>query len=227
MKLKSILVALALILPSLSVTAAETTTTLKVNSSYTTGSDSMFEAVITDYQSMSQTVSVLTIVGAKVADIKEAKFLDKTGWVILSPYQSGPDVAAKFISDTGFDVAGQRVITMRVNFNTPNNYVIGYTIVAADGRVLSSTAAPISVTGQVLGTSTSQYQFTRALSYGRSGDDVRALQERLTAEGVYTGPITGYFGSMTRAAVKKYQTLKGIRPVSGIVGPLTLAALNQ
>jgi peptidoglycan hydrolase-like protein with peptidoglycan-binding domain len=40
-------------------------------------------------------------------------------------------------------------------------------------------------------------------------------------------PGTTYFGSLTRSAVKSYQTMKGISPVSGYVGPLTRAALNN
>lgn len=60
-----------------------------------------------------------------------------------------------------------------------------------------------------------------------SGDVVTQLQNRLTAEGVYSGPITGYFGQFTLTAVKAYQKKEGIVPVSGLVGPLTRAQLNN
>ncbi len=63
--------------------------------------------------------------------------------------------------------------------------------------------------------------FTRNLTVGSRGADVTALQ---TAVGV--SPTTGYFGNMTKAAVKAYQTAKGISPVSGYVGPLTRGYLN-
>jgi N-acetylmuramoyl-L-alanine amidase len=78
--------------------------------------------------------------------------------------------------------------------------------------------------GQVLGASS--YNFTLNLSLGSSGNDVTELQKRLTAEGVYTGPITGYFGPLTGAGVKAYQLKYGIAQL-GIVGPATRAKLNQ
>lgn len=72
------------------------------------------------------------------------------------------------------------------------------------------------------------YMFNKNLTVGARGADVTALQDRLTAEGVYTyGVSTGYFGGVTKAAVKAYQTAKGISPVSGYVGPLTRASLNS
>ncbi len=53
-----------------------------------------------------------------------------------------------------------------------------------------------------------------------------ALQQRLTALNLYSGPITGYFGSLTQAAVEAFQGQHGISQV-GYVGPATRAALNQ
>ncbi len=79
--------------------------------------------------------------------------------------------------------------------------------------------------GQVLGVST--FKFTRNLYYGLRNDDVRELQERLTREGVYSGPVTGFFGPLTRAAVIRYQKMHGIRPAVGFVGPITRGVLNR
>jgi peptidoglycan hydrolase-like protein with peptidoglycan-binding domain len=89
-----------------------------------------------------------------------------------------------------------------------------------------SNPAPIvvaPVTGGVLGAST--FIFNMNLRLGMSNNDVRELQIRLTDEGVYTGPITGYFGSLTLKAVKAYQAKKGL-PQTGFVGPMTRAVLN-
>jgi hypothetical protein len=69
------------------------------------------------------------------------------------------------------------------------------------------------------------YNFTEFLTIGSQDADVTALQERLTADGFYAGPITGYFGTLTAAAVEKYQSAHGIE-VKGYVGPSTRAALN-
>lgn len=62
--------------------------------------------------------------------------------------------------------------------------------------------------------------FTKDLTVGSSGAEVSALQ---SAIGVT--PATGYFGSLTKVAVQKYQASKGIS-ATGFVGPLTRAALN-
>ncbi len=64
------------------------------------------------------------------------------------------------------------------------------------------------------------------LQVGSRGDDVTELQNRLTQEGVYSGPVTGYFGPLTFAAVKAYQNKNGIESI-GIVGPKTRTSLNS
>lgn len=68
--------------------------------------------------------------------------------------------------------------------------------------------------------------FDANLSYGSTGLDVTALQEFLTAQQVYSGPISGNFFSLTLAAVKKFQKAEGISPVSGFVGPITRSTIN-
>ncbi len=68
--------------------------------------------------------------------------------------------------------------------------------------------------------------FTRKLKLGLRGDDVKVLQERLLSEGVYSGPITGYYGFMTQGGVKKFQEENELSK-DGIVGPMTLKALNE
>lgn len=73
--------------------------------------------------------------------------------------------------------------------------------------------------------STNSYIFTRELGLGSSGDDVAELQKRLTSEGHYSGPITGYYGLMTGEAVRKYQIRNNL-PATGYVGQQTLAVLN-
>lgn len=92
--------------------------------------------------------------------------------------------------------------------------------------VPASTPAPASdpaPTGEVLGAST--YNFTRTLQVGSTGDDVTQLQQLLTQEGVYTGPVTGFFGNLTMAGVMAYQAKYGIEQ-AGVVGPVTLTHLN-
>jgi len=70
------------------------------------------------------------------------------------------------------------------------------------------------------------HKFNSSLKVGSKGADVTALQQRLTAEGLYSGPANGNFGPLTEAAVKKYQAQHGIDQL-GNVGPVTRAALNK
>lgn len=49
------------------------------------------------------------------------------------------------------------------------------------------------------------YVFEKDLKVGTQNEDVKKLQEVLTNEGIYSGPITGYFGPLTKAAVIKFQ----------------------
>lgn len=58
------------------------------------------------------------------------------------------------------------------------------------------------------------------------GDDVAALQERLTELGFDTGRADGIFGPRTEAGLKAFQGEYGLRP-DGVCGPATLRALSQ
>src|SRR3989338_4787062 len=60
----------------------------------------------------------------------------------------------------------------------------------------------------------------RNLSQGTQGDDVRGLQEFLSAEGYLSANATGYFGPMTAQAVAKWQASQGVSAV-GSFGPMS------
>lgn len=70
--------------------------------------------------------------------------------------------------------------------------------------------------------------FTRALAVGDIGDDVTQLQAFLAKDpALYPeGLVTGRFGSLTKAAVMRFQERYGINPI-GRVGPQTMAKLNE
>jgi hypothetical protein len=51
-------------------------------------------------------------------------------------------------------------------------------------------------------------------------EHVRELQYRLTWAGTYDGPATGYFGDLTKAAVRRYQRRLHL-PVSGVADAVT------
>lgn len=69
--------------------------------------------------------------------------------------------------------------------------------------------------------------FTRSLTVGSRGDDVRMLQDILTEKGffTYSGGSTGYFGAITQKAVAAWQASVGISPAVGYFGPISRAAL--
>lgn len=85
--------------------------------------------------------------------------------------------------------------------------------------------APASDGGQVLGAST--FRFNVNFGFGSKIADVRELQTVLIASGhLKIAQPTGYFGPLTRAAVRAYQTTHSVKPVTGYVGPKTRAVLN-
>lgn len=86
-------------------------------------------------------------------------------------------------------------------------------------------AAPVS--GSVATT-------VRDLELGMSGEDVRALQRLLNAQGFAlatagvgsAGNETDYFGSLTQAAVAAYQQKHNVAPSVGYFGPRTRASMS-
>jgi len=79
-----------------------------------------------------------------------------------------------------------------------------------------------------------KYNFTRDLYVGLRNSEVAMLQRCLGYEKdddgyifpLYQSP-TGYFGGITRNAVKRFQKKYGIEPVLGYCGPKTRAKLNK
>ena len=69
--------------------------------------------------------------------------------------------------------------------------------------------------------------FNTSLSYGmKNNADVVRLQQYLTAQGFYSGPVTGNYLTLTRSAVQKFQSANGL-PSTGYFGPLSRAKVNS
>ena len=94
-----------------------------------------------------------------------------------------------------------------------------------------SAAATVPTTGAAI----TQGVFSRNLSVGAGGLDVKALQIFLNSHGfpvAFSGPgslgnETSYFGVLTRAALSKFQIAKGIKPSIGYFGPITKAFVSN
>ena len=67
---------------------------------------------------------------------------------------------------------------------------------------------------------------SRLLKEGVSGNDVTALQRDLNALGYLNVSPTGYYGSLTKAAVTRLQGRHGIDQ-DGIAGPMTFSLVNR
>lgn len=64
------------------------------------------------------------------------------------------------------------------------------------------------------------------LRFGSQGSGVQQIQQELAIAGFYSGPVTGYYGNQTQAAVRRFQQAQGLA-VDGVVGPNTRAALQR
>lgn len=88
--------------------------------------------------------------------------------------------------------------------------------------------------GQPMGAPSSCFAFTRNLTVGSQGEDVRQLQTFLNTRGYAVASVgagsrgneTTYFGPATRAALARYQAANGISPAAGYFGPMTRANVN-
>ncbi|MEN9341988.1 MAG: hypothetical protein RIQ54_244 [Candidatus Parcubacteria bacterium] len=70
--------------------------------------------------------------------------------------------------------------------------------------------------------------FTTNLTVGSRGAQVSSLQKFLAAQGFIDASfVTGYFGSLTRNALARFQAANGITPASGYFGPLTRAQIAR
>ncbi len=89
--------------------------------------------------------------------------------------------------------------------------------------------------GQTGSTSGACFTFTRDHEMGDSGGEVMQIQKFLNSHGAQVaasgagspGNETTYFGSLTRAAVSKFQASNGITPTAGYWGPISRAKANS
>jgi hypothetical protein len=115
--------------------------------------------------------------------------------------------------------------------NEPSSLPVSITFANANGATRQASFTVAGSSSSVSVASSGAYSFTRYLYMGMtklgvSDPDVVALQNRLKSDGIYSGPITGYFGSQTKTAVETYQKKNGLSPL-GVIGPGTRNLLNK
>ncbi len=71
------------------------------------------------------------------------------------------------------------------------------------------------------------YNFTRDLTIGSKGEDVKKLQEFLKEQRLFEGKPTDYFGPITKNALIQYQKKAAISPASGYFGAKTRNYINS
>ena len=81
----------------------------------------------------------------------------------------------------------------------------------------------IAITLGVLGMAN---QASAAIKQGARGSEVESLQQRLQKLGYFKAGVTGYFGGVTKEAVREFQKDRGLQP-DGIVGKDTQASLDE
>src|SRR3989344_120688 len=99
------------------------------------------------------------------------------------------------------------------------------------GGIGASTSTPSTPSAPTPSSSS----FTRDLDIGAMGEDVRALQQFLNAQGFMIaesgvgspGNETDYFGSLTQTALGEFQAANGITPSVGYFGPKTRAFIAE
>jgi peptidoglycan hydrolase-like protein with peptidoglycan-binding domain len=79
--------------------------------------------------------------------------------------------------------------------------------------------------GHVVASNSSATVFGHTLRKGQSGADIKTLQTWLSAAG-YKVPATGYFGDLTKSAVRSFQLAHRLYPASGSVGDRTSSMLR-
>ncbi len=131
-------------------------------------------------------------------------------------YNSNPNAVGVYVSGSALNITG----------NQAGSAVLS---VCSSSNVCSSISVSILgvTTTTTTSSSASSFAFTEHLQLGYSGTAVTQLQAKLRQLGYFTYPTdTGYFGSVTVAAVKALQKAYGLDQL-GQVGPGTRALLNR
>src|SRR3989344_4729257 len=132
-------------------------------------------------------------------------------------------------SFTGFSATtGEPCKTKTTPTNLPPGCTsnVGYSATTGEPCKVPTTPTTFPTTPTTIPTTDSPINFTRNLTIGSRGTDVTELQELLRGQGLLNAEPTGYFGTLTKEAVRDFQRTRGISD-TGYVGTLTRGALTN
>lgn len=139
---------------------------------------------------------------------------------------TGTSIGAGCTSSSGYSITTGMSCSGYVNGTTNSTTyttVINNTTTNTNGTNASATVG----TGVGSRANLARLVIAKSLRYGQTDSEVKNLQAYLIARGYLTGTATGYYGSMTRAGVKKLQSDLGITSDGSNVGPTTRYALSN
>jgi peptidoglycan hydrolase-like protein with peptidoglycan-binding domain len=158
-----------------------------------------------------QDISVSKVVIAIPKDYILIKYANDPTIFLLSQNIKYKILNTGTLAMLGKSAADARVIPDNEQYPTGSSISIASTITTDDSSTGDNFTGPLTPAD---------------LSEGSKGPAVVELQTVLKSLGYFTVSVTDYFGPITKAAVVKFQTDKGINDLIGVVGPKTRAALG-
>lgn len=191
------------------------------------GSLSLFTATASGITSPSWSVSDSPSGNATTSSIV-AGDVSSSGVFSWTPVAS--DIGTHAVTITATDTYGNTASATITIFVTATSASAFTTVITPTTpsvpSVTTLATTPLPVSTVAAAQRANAYTFSAFLGIGSKGTDVTALQQALAQEGIYDGPVSGYFGALTQAAVQAFQKAHSLSPV-GSVGPQTRALLNQ
>ena len=169
------------------------------------------------------------ITGLDEASLKVYRW-DGTQWVVLSTTVNAATntLTATTTAFSYFAIMGEPPAVVEEVIVAPAKPITEMTIEELKAEIVRIAALIAQLQQELLKLIGAPQAFTKDLYYGlRLNSEVKRLQNFLISKGyLASGLNTGNYLSLTVAAVKAYQTAKGITPVIGRCGPKTRAAIN-
>ncbi|KMM36966.1 peptidoglycan-binding protein [Guptibacillus hwajinpoensis] len=97
--------------------------------------------------------------------------------------------------------------------------------ISVDGVVGPQTVSALTGSKSSSSKSSSYSSNSGTVRYGDRGQTVKNLQSQLKSKGYYSYSVDGVFGSITKQAVRNFQSANGLS-VDGVAGPNTFGALS-